>query len=223
MTTRSPLRNYWRVRANNSGGVSAWSSIFDFTTIPNAPSQPTLASPAGNASDLPKDLNLSWNAMAGATTYYLQVSAAADFSTFFFRDSTLTSSLGYVTGLTAGTTYYWRVQAANAGGPSPWSTTRSFTTSAVPVQVRQTAFPQALNLGWSTARGRRAFQLAIPHRDRVRLLVYEPRSGKSYTLFNAYLEAGWHQVQWKGSQPAGMYVCRLSSGQSIKTVLIHTE
>lgn len=213
-------QHFWRVRAKNAGGVSAWSSLFDFTTLPTAPSQPSLASPASNATGLAQDLNLSWNALAGATTYYLQVSTAANFGSLVFNDSTLTNPSGHVTGLVAGTTYYWRVQAANAGGASTWSATRNFTTSNTPVQVRKTALPKALNLAWSSVGGKRAFQLAIPHRNRVRLVVYQPGSGRSFTLLDAYLEAGWHQVVCAGSQSAGMYICRLTSGRSIKTFLI---
>jgi len=71
-----------------------------------------------------------WNAADSATNYGLQVSATSDFQagTLVFDNQSLGNVTQYeVSGLSIGTTYYWRVNASNSGGTSPWSQVRSIT------------------------------------------------------------------------------------------------
>jgi len=75
----------------------------------------------------------NWTASSGATTYYLDVSTVNTFASFVSGYNNLnvgnviTSS---VTGLTADTTYYYRVRAGNACGTSANSNTVTATTSS---------------------------------------------------------------------------------------------
>jgi uncharacterized repeat protein (TIGR02543 family) len=133
--TIGPLSNstlyYWQVRANNTGGSSAWSTIWNFTTIVAASGTPTLSSPANGATNqfINPSLSLSWNSVTGALTYRLQVSTAPDFSSgIAYDDSTRTTNLQAISGLSNNTTYYWRVRAKNTGGVSAYSSTWIFTT-----------------------------------------------------------------------------------------------
>jgi len=76
----------------------------------------------------------NWTASSGATDYYLDVSTSSSFSSFVSGYNNL--SVGNVTsyavsGLTASTTYYYRVRASNSAGTSGNSNTISVTTSAV--------------------------------------------------------------------------------------------
>jgi len=120
---------YWHVDAKNAGGTSNWSTAFSFTTIIATPAAPTPTAPANNATGVPVSTTLTWNAVAGAATYRVQVSTASDFSTgIVVDDSTLTSGSRALTSLANSTQYYWHVIAKNAGGVSAWSTAFSFTT-----------------------------------------------------------------------------------------------
>ena len=68
-------------------------------------------------------LTFRWNASAGATNYHLQVNTSADFTGTDMSDVDVGNVTSReVTGLTGGTTYYWRVKAGNAAGWSGWST-----------------------------------------------------------------------------------------------------
>ncbi|MCX6135263.1 MAG: T9SS type A sorting domain-containing protein [Ignavibacteriales bacterium] len=117
---------YWRVSATNAGGTSAYSTARSFTTIVGAPVAPVLSSPADLATGVALSTTLTWNASAGAVTYRVQLSTVADFASTLVDDSTLTGTSKAVGPLTNNATYYWRVNAKNAGGTSAFSTAFSF-------------------------------------------------------------------------------------------------
>ncbi len=119
---------YWRVSAKSSQGTSAYSAARSFTTSGGIPAAPILVSPLNGATAVSTNATLSWGASTGATSYRLQVSTDQNFATTFYNDSTLTGTLQLVSGLSATTTYYWRVNAKNSTGTSAYSTTFSFTT-----------------------------------------------------------------------------------------------
>ncbi len=122
---------YWHVNATNSGGTSAYSSTWSFATAapPPPPSAPTLSLPSNGATSISTNPTLSWSASAGAASYRLQVSTDAGFGTTAVDQSNITTTSYAVSGLASSTTYYWHVDATNAGGTSSYSATWSFTTS----------------------------------------------------------------------------------------------
>ncbi len=92
------------------------------------PPVPILSSPSNGATDQPTTLMLVWNSSSGATSYQLQVDDDANFGSPNYDQSGLTSTSQQVSGLSNGTIYYWRVNASNAKGTSPWSSEWYFTT-----------------------------------------------------------------------------------------------
>ena len=122
---------YWRVNATGANGTSAWSAVRSFSTVPGVP---TLSSPPSQTSPtIPRPPTLIWSAPSGgATSYRVQVSTRqANFTGSYlkFDQSGITSTSKPVTVLNANTTYYWRVNAANAGGgTSAWSSVWTFRT-----------------------------------------------------------------------------------------------
>jgi len=135
-TTSTALANstvyYWRVRAKNALGNSAWSTVWSFTTIPvapPAPSVPTLLIPADAASNVSTTPSFDWNDASATNTYHIQVSSTNTFATLVMNDSTSTlSNFTPSAALSANSTYFWRVQAKGTGGTSAWSNVWSFTT-----------------------------------------------------------------------------------------------
>ena len=104
-----------------------------FTIIPNPlqpPTVPVLQTPATGSTNQAVNLTVSWNASADATSYRLQVSTDQNFGTIVYDQSNITGTSQAVTWLLNGTTYYWRVNASNAGGTSSYSTVFNFTTIA---------------------------------------------------------------------------------------------
>ncbi len=119
---------YWRVRSQNASGNSNWTSSRNFTTAAPAPAAPTLLSPEDGATGVSTLPTLSWNSVSGATSYALQVAIDTGFDTLILDQSNLTSTSLALPALVPNITHYWRVNASNAGGVSPWSTVWSFTT-----------------------------------------------------------------------------------------------
>jgi len=160
---------YWRVNAKNAGGTSAYSTVWNFTTIVAIPDVPVLGSPVDNAVSQPTTLLLNWNTMPGADIYRLQVSTDQNFSLLVVDDSTLTITSEQLTGLSNNTKYYWRVQAKNAGGTSAYSMVWDFTTVVaipdVPVPVSPVDNvvdqPTTLSLNWNMAMRAESYRLQV--------------------------------------------------------------
>ncbi|MFZ1683887.1 MAG: fibronectin type III domain-containing protein [Candidatus Zixiibacteriota bacterium] len=122
---------YWRVNASNAAGAGAYSAVWSFTTgVASPPLAPALASPANSATGQSVNPTFTWTASAGAVSYRVQVSTGATFGTTVIDQSNLVPTTFAVTGLSIGTTYYWRVSASNAGGAGPYSAIWSFATAS---------------------------------------------------------------------------------------------
>jgi hypothetical protein len=162
---------YWRVNATNSGGTSAWSSpVWSFTTAPAPPAAPTLSSPINGATGVVTNPTLSWNASTGATSYGLQVSTSSSFTTTVVNQTGITSTSYPVSGLAGNTTYYWRVNATNAGGTGAWSSpVWSFTTAPAPPAAPTLASPAngsatqttSPTLTWNASTGATSYGLQV--------------------------------------------------------------
>lgn len=121
-------RYYWRVRARNDMGWGEFSPWWNFMTVLAAPLAPQLLSPANLSVGYPTTLPVVWHRSAEADRYRLQVAADSLFTALEVDDSTLSDTARTVAGLQRGQWYYWRVNATNAGGTSPWSDRWSFRT-----------------------------------------------------------------------------------------------
>ena len=117
---------YYKVKAVNTVGTSGYSNEASAQPHVSAPPAPTgLGASPGNA-----QVSLSWSASSGATSYnvYRGTSAGGESATAIATGVTSTSYTN--TGLTNGTTYYYKVAAVSSGGTSGMSNEASATPAA---------------------------------------------------------------------------------------------
>lgn len=124
---------YYRVRASDGTTTSSNSNVVTFTTLHDALTYDdqfqNLATPSiSNITDIYlTSFSASWNAVALADSYSVQISATSDFSVIAQTIATKNTSVSF-TGLTAATVYYVRVRAISVWQTTAYSATQVVTT-----------------------------------------------------------------------------------------------
>ncbi len=120
---------YWRVNAKNQIGISAWSTVWRFTTL-FPPAAPELNIPYNGATEVPITPQFDWSIAQRADLYRLQVAEDTEFSRPIFDDSTISILSWQITNpLKSLSKYYWRVRGKNSVGWGAWSSVNNFTTT----------------------------------------------------------------------------------------------
>jgi len=120
---------YVRAYATNSQGT-AYGEEYSFSTSGNSPPVAPTANPATNVGV--NSFTANWSAVSGATAYRLDVSTNSGFTSYVgsYNNYLVSSTSQAVSGLTASTTYFYRVRAQNSNGSSANSNTISVNTLA---------------------------------------------------------------------------------------------
>lgn len=183
------------------------------------PPAPTLAFPQHAATGIPAMQVFSWNPSSEATSYRLQVSTSPTFGigAMLCDTSEITGVVFLVTGLPYSTTCYWRVNAWNIGGTSPWSSIWSFTTMAASsVEEITGSTPTAYTLRQNFPNPfnpTTKIQFDIPQACTVTLKVFTLLGKEVATLVSEELGAGSYRVGWDArGVPSGVYLCRMFAG-----------
>ena len=118
---------YWRVKSDNGGHQSGYSTVFSFTTTLAAPS---LISPPDSATNVYLNPVFQWSSASGADNYTLQVSTSNVFTgaNIIFNQSGIMDTTLQVAGLNANTTYWWRTRSYSGAAAGLYSQKFSFTT-----------------------------------------------------------------------------------------------
>ena len=148
---------FYKVSAVNANGESPLSAEASATPQVAAPAAPTgLAATPGNG-----QVSLAWNAVSGATSYKIYRGTASGAETLFQSGITATNFLN--TGLTNGTTYFYKVTAVNAGGESPQSSEASATPQvaapAAPTGLAAVAGDGQVSLSWNAVSGATSYKV----------------------------------------------------------------
>ncbi|HJV34105.1 fibronectin type III domain-containing protein [Geomonas sp.] len=158
---------YFIVTAVNSAGESAASVQVAATTLTPAPAPTAPAAPTGvTATGGANQATISWQAVSGATSYNVYYSTTSGVTTTSGTRKAGVSSPYVLTGLSAGTTYYVVVTAANAVGESAASAQASATTNApppaipaAPTGVTATGGTNQVTVSWPAVSGATSYNL----------------------------------------------------------------
>jgi|GEM_PF-728713 len=154
-TGLSPVTTYhYRVSAAGTAGNSAYTNVANATTPDVIPAPPTALTAAASSSS---QINLGWTDNSGNETGFA-IESSTDGSTFTALTSVAANAVTYAhTGLTASTTYYYRVRATGTAGNSAFTSVASATTNAAtggapaaPTNLAATAASSnRINLTWT--------------------------------------------------------------------------
>jgi phosphodiesterase/alkaline phosphatase D-like protein len=157
---------FYRVRGDNAGGTSGNSNTVSVTTVVATPPSP-VATPGTNVTQT--SFTANWNGSAGATAYFLDLATDTNFTAILpaYNNMNVGNVLAQnVTGLTAGTKYFYRVRGRNVGGTSGNSNIVSVrtvvATPAAPVATGGTNVSQtSVTANWNASAGATAYFLDL--------------------------------------------------------------
>ncbi len=213
---------YWRVQVRSAEGTGPWSYARRFSTAGPSPATPDLISATqDSAANGYLGYSFNWKKVAYADNYLFQVSNDSNFSQINESTSTSDTSL-FLFGFLQGTNYYWRVQAINIIGSSPWSDVSGFDGPATAIK-QESGIPNEFSLSQNYPNPfnpTTMIKFSLPERAYTDLTVFDVRGRKVKTLVNAELQAGHYAVTFDASRLSnGVYFYRIeaeSSGSSGK-------
>lgn len=166
---------YWKVRTiDNANDTSVWSVDWLFTTIPLPVTAPGIIAPVDGATCQALELTCEWDTIITSTdAYSFQLDTNPDFSSPIINQDWLKKTRP-LTGLSYGTTYYWRVTGSDGCGlPGIWSDTASFTTLITSIANPElsepadaaTCQPLSPTLSWAAVEHAAEYKLEVDDND----------------------------------------------------------
>lgn len=199
-----------------TGGRAAMTTRISGEAATTAPAIPVLSAPPTGATGVPTSPILTWNPVGDATTYRLQVSTRSAFDTTVFNDLVGVTTSMQVGPLQANTRYYWRVNAMNTVGTSPFSSPWYFTTSTVSAaeDARTNSLPAEFTLSQNYPNPfnpTTIIRFGVPTRSRVLLTVHNLLGQQVKQLANEEVEPGFFEKEWSAGVSSGLYFYRLEA------------
>ncbi len=154
----------------------------------DVPKAPVLTKPANNATGQKYNVSFAWSSAVGAKEYKIQLSKSDSFGSMVFERDQATTTYDY-TGLEPNTTYYWRVQAKNTAGSSPWSNVFSFKTGSFtpPPAAPQLSKPDDdaknteidIDFSWQSSAGATSYKLQLSEDEDFETVYEEYTTNKT--------------------------------------------
>jgi hypothetical protein len=217
---------YWKVRANNQVGSSAFSNIWNFKTKGVA-SVPVQLSPSNNSTYLSIPVSFKWKKSFELTDntnpiekYLLEItndtSIALNYIARVPLDTTWTED-----SLNANTIYYWRVSAKNNLGWSQKSIWWKFSTASTGITKINENIPQRFNLfdnypnPFNPAT---SIKFDIPRNCFVTLKIYDISGRKIDVILDRKMDAGSYVISYNADNlSSGVYFYQFNTDNYIST------
>ncbi len=212
-------RYFWRVKVKSSGGVDLWSDIWSFRTAAPLPEKPQLASATPTSPPRADLITLRWNKVQYAEQYLAQISTVQSFATIRTQGTT-SDTIRNFSGLTRNVEYFWRVQASNTAGSSPWSDVWSFVAGATDViDVEQIPATYSISQNYPNPfNPNTKIKFSLPKSSFVKITVFDILGREIHILKNEELKAGYHEIDFEANNlPSGIYFYKMQSGKFVAT------
>jgi len=195
----------------------------------DSPVAPSLISPNDGATGISPSPTLDWESSSGAETYRVQITTSSDFSSLAVDNSGLTSTQYSASGLSNGTTYYWRVNASNSAGSSNWSASRKFSTESSSSTTAPSAptlntpddgatgVSTSPSLDWNSSTNADTYRLQLATTSDFSSLVTDS-SGLTSTQYSASELSNGTTYYWKINASNSAGSSNWSSSRSFTTV-----
>ena len=210
--------------ADQAGNWSAMSNVIARMPqgVVQAPAATALISPEDGATGVATGPTLTWQVSSGATAYRLQVAREPGFLLPVLDQGGIVEASYAADSLANDATYYWRVQASNTGGPSEWSSVRSFRTVAgtmvSPLSGCAFSIPRP-----NPARDQSRFDFTLAEAAQVRVAVFDLGGRRVRRLLDEYRAAGRWELGFdllddsRVQLAPGVYVVRAQLGATAFT------
>ncbi len=220
---------YWRVKAENIGGSSIWSTVWNFTTL-GVPNAPTLISPENNRefADTTGNIKFVWSPLGLADSYTLEASANDSFDSLFVSVNDLTDTNYIYSNQLIPGAFYWRVKAKNQIGFSDYSEVYSFTITITDVDrlgnevpqdyVLEQNYPNPFNPSTMVKYG-------LPEQSNVKIEVFNTLGQSVQVLVNSEKQSGFYETVWNADNlPSGIYLISIrAEGLSSKKNFVQVK
>jgi predicted phage tail protein len=132
---------YWQIKVQSIDGIELMTSpILSFTVTSPSLAAPVLLGPAVNLLTKDTTVEMSWQSVAEAENYEIQISQTAKFADLV--ESSVQAGTTYTSESLPDGRYYWRVRTLNSyDAPGSWSAVRSFTVDTLHLTVPILASP----------------------------------------------------------------------------------
>ncbi len=153
-TCSSGTTYHYKIKSENSSGLSIYSDIVSGLTIPGVPNKPEVGAAAASS------LQLEWDYVQGSSSYILSTASSADFSDESIIYSGSAEEYTH-SGLSGGTSYYYRLKAQNSSGTGAVSEALSaLTRPQTPDPLTQEgASANSITIGWDEVTGAERYYL----------------------------------------------------------------
>ncbi len=163
-------------------------------------------------------VTFKWNKVQNADQYFIQLSHTQDFSFLFYSDSTTSDTSRTVAGFSEGLQYYWRVQAKNVEGSSPWSAS-NFTVDVKDVKEGKIPTEYSISQNYPNPfNPTTTISFGLPVKSYVSLKIFDYLGREIAIIVSEEMLAGSYSKQWNASNmSSGIYFYRLQAGTFTET------
>jgi len=207
---------YWRVRGENSGGVSPWSEVRRFTVIGPVPGRPLLKTPAKDSLTVDTTyVHFLWENAPVDSTHGQPLESRVQLATDTYFSAPILDTLFIPIdsiaigpkGLVGDTRYFWRVRGENTAGPGPWSDVFTFTTIGSPAAI----LPKDFTLRFLDAPGGSHLSYGLPKATHVTVRLHDFRGVLRAMPLDGEQPEGIHELSLP-ALPRGVYYLSFRAG-----------